>query len=986
MSTQRRSGALAPTLAALGVLVVILLGMASIWTDVLWYSELGYTGVFRTQVFAQVGLFATVGLLTAGAVFASMYIAYRSRPIYAPMAVEAASLDRYRESVEPLRKLVGLGVPATLGLFAGSAASQQWQTMMLWWNRVPFGQNDAEFGRDISFFVFTLPWLQFLNGLLTMVVFLAGGAALVIHYLYGGIRLQGPGSRFTSAARIQLGVLAGVFLLLRGLDFWLSRYALTTKFSPSLSITGLTYTDANATLNARGVLAAIATIVAILFLVAAFVESTRMLPVYGLVLLIVSAIVVGGLYPAAVQRFRVTPSPQNFEFPYIQRNIDATLAAYGLQDVKAERYNAKTEATSQELRNDADAIPGIRLLDPALVSDTYKQLEQNKQYYQFADSLDVDRYTIDGVSRDTVVAARELNLQGVPPDKRNWYNDHFVYTHGFGLVAAFGNEQSAAGAPVFFEGGIPARGGLGEFEPRIYFGEYTPEYSIVGGPADGPKRELDYPDDDAPTQQANTTYTGDGGVGMGSFFRRILFALKFREQNILLSEGINSESRILYDRSPRDRVAKVAPFLTLDGDPYPSVIDGRVKWILDGYTTTDKYPYSTMLRLNQVTSDSVTQSAQSVTALASDQVNYMRNSVKATVDAYDGSVTLYAWDENDPVLRSWQKIFPGSVKPQAEIGAELMSHLRYPEDMFKVQRSLLTRYHVTDAASFFSGGDFWQVPPEPTAQNATDKQPPYYLSIAMPDQDQPRFSLTSTFIPPPGGRNTLKGFLAVDADAGATAGEKREGYGTLRLLQLPTDAIKGPGQMQNDFNANPTVTTELALLRGGATGASAVESGNMLVLPVAGGLLYVQPVYVRGRGETSYPLLQRVLVGYGQKIGFAPTLGEALNQVFGTSAGANDPTPDGGQAGGGGSGEADQPATGTAQQQLQAALNQALQAIKDSDAALAKSDFAAYGEAQKRLKDAVNKANTAQAQLGETASAVPVEPEAGASPSPSPTG
>ncbi len=511
----RRRGALAPTLAVLGVLVVLLLGLASIWTDVLWYSQLGYTAVFRTTLITQTGLFAAAGLITAACVFASMYVAYRSRPIYAPMAVDTASLERYRDSIEPLRKLVAIGVPATLGLFAGSAASQRWQTFLLWWNGVDFGQTDTQFGMDISFFVFTLPWLQFLTGLFTMITFLAGGAALVIHYLYGGVRVQGPGPRITSAARIQLGIIAAIFLLLRGVDFWLGRYALTTKQSGSLNITGLTYTDANATLNARGVLAAIATIVAILFLVAAFVDRSRMLPVYGLVLLVVSAIVVGSLYPAVIQRFRVTPSPQNFEFPYIQRNIDATRAAYGLDRVDTQRYSAKTEASSQDLRNDADAIPGIRLLDPALVSDTFKQLEQNKQYYQFADALDVDRYTVDGTVRDTVVAVREMNLSGVPADKRNWYNDHFVYTHGFGMVAAYGNEQTQAGAPVFVEGGIPVRGELGEYEPRVYFGEYSPSYSIVGGPADGPKRELDFPDDNSETQQANTTYAGDGGVANG---------------------------------------------------------------------------------------------------------------------------------------------------------------------------------------------------------------------------------------------------------------------------------------------------------------------------------------------------------------------------------------------------------------------------------------------------------------------------------------
>jgi uncharacterized membrane protein (UPF0182 family) len=969
----------------LGVLVVLLLGLASIWTDVLWFAQLGYTEVFRTRLLTQVLLFLVGGLLTAGAVFASMVLAYRSRPIYAPIAVETASLDRYRESLEPLRKLVTIGVPAALGLFAGSAASQRWQTFLLWWNGSSFGRKDAQFGLDVSFFVFTLPWLQFITGLLTMITFLAGLAAVVTHYLYGGLRLQGPGPRLTPVARMQLAGTAAVFLLLRAVDFWLGRYALTTKQQSSQTtgqITGLSYTDAEATLNARGVLAAIAVIIAILFVVAAFVDRWSMLPLYGLVLLVISAILIGGIYPAVIQRFRVTPSPQQFELKYIQRNIDATRAAYGLDTVQAQRYSAKTEATQQDLRNNAATIPGIRLLDPARVSDTYKQLQQNKQYYQFADALDVDRYRVGNTVRDTVVAVRELNLSGVPANRRSWFNNHFVYTHGYGLVGAYGNEETASGAPVFVETGTAAKdSGLGTYEPRIYFGENSPDYSIVGARTGGPATPtLDYPDAGNPT-----SYAGTGGVAVGSFWRKVLFAMKFREQNILLSEGVTSNSRIMFDRNPRERVAKVAPYLTLDGDPYPTVVDGRIVWIIDGYTTTNRYPYSDLMALDEATNDSITASAQSVAALARQQVNYMRNSVKATVDAYDGKVTLYAWDEQDPVLQAWRKVFPTSIKPLASVGAGLMSHLRYPEDLFKVQRALLARYHVTDAGSFFSAGDFWQVAPEPTTPSGTTRQPPYYLSIQMPGQDEPRFSLTSTFIPPQGGRNTLKGFLAVDADAGNTAGKKREGYGTLRLLQLPNDAIKGPGQMQNDFNANPRVQNELALLRGGATGASTVENGNMLTLPLAGGLMYVQPVYVRGRGETSYPLLQRVLVGYGQRIGFAATLPEALNEVFGTGASGGTGGSTGGTGGSPSPGASPgaSPTAASAQAALQDALADALQAVKDSESALAAGDFTKYGEAQRRLKDAVQRASEAQSRLGTTSSGATAPSP---SPSPSPTG
>jgi uncharacterized membrane protein (UPF0182 family) len=844
--------------------------------------------------------------------------------------------------------------------------------------------------------VFVLPWLEFLTGFLTAIVFLCGLAAAITHYLYGGLRLQGGGGpRLGSVARVQLASLAAAFLLLRGVDYWLGRYALTT--SQSQRITGLTYTDANATLTARGVLAAIAVVVAVLFVVAAVVERWRMLPLYGVVLLVVSAVVVGGIYPAIVQRFQVTPSQGVLESPYIKKNIDATRAAYGLDEVSVIPYKAATDASSAALKQDAASIPGIRLLDPSIVSDTFKVVEQNKQYYTFPDPLDVDRYTINGTVKDAVVAVRELNLEGVPSAQRSWVNDHLTYTHGYGLVGALGNARQADGQPSFFESGIPAVGSLPDFEPRIYFGEISPEYSIVGGPAGTTARELDYPDDAATnTRQRYTTYAGTGGVPIGSLFNRLLYALKFREQNILLSDGVNDQSRIMYDRNPRDRVEKVAPYLTLDGDPYPSVVNGRVVWILDGYTTSDRYPYSSLRSLSDLTSDSLTVSSSAVVALANDQVNYIRNSVKATVDAYDGSVTLYAWDEADPVLQAWRKVFRNSVKPLSAISGGLMAHLRYPEDLFKVQRTMLAKYHVQDPATFYGAGDFWQVPPDPTGTSGTTSpvQPPYYLSISVPSQPDPRFSLTSTYIPQ-NGKSQLTGFLAVDSDAGTQNGQRRSDYGQLRLLQLTTD-VPGPGQVQNGFTTDPVVGQQLNLFRAG--GASKVESGNLLTLPLAGGLLYVQPVYVRSQGETSNPLLQRILVGYNKKIGFSDTLSGALDQVFGTSSStapggsssppASSPSPT--------SSDTVPPASPSAssaagaQAVLRAALQDAEQAIQDGDAALSRGDFAAYGAAQAKLKVAVAKALTAQQQLGTTTSGATLPatgvPAPTAKPTASPTG
>jgi uncharacterized membrane protein (UPF0182 family) len=846
-------------------------------------------------------------------------------------------------------------------------------------NRVPFGADDPQFSMDISFFVFTLPFLRFVVGFLTAVVVLAGLAAAGTHYLYGGLRLQGEGDKTTPAARVHLAVVAGLLVLLQAGSYWLDRYS--ALLEESGRITGAAYTGVNAVIPARAILAGIAVICALLFFSTALRGSWR-LPAIGVVLLVVSAVAVGGIYPAVVQRFQVEPSQQQRERPYIQRNIEATRAAYGLDGVEVVTYAATAEGERGALQEDAQTAASIRLLDPALVSDAFRQLQQNRQYYNFPNALDVDRYDIDGETRDTVIAVRELDLGGVPAEQRSWVNDHTVYTHGYGVVAAYGNERSDDGAPAFFQRGIPSVGELGEYEPRIYFGERSPDFSVVGAPESAEPQELDFPvDEEGGTGQANTTYAGDGGPAIGNLFTQLLYALKFRDQNILLSNAVNSESQILYDRDPLERVEKVAPWLTLDQDPYPAVIGGEVKWIIDGYTTTDAYPYSDLQPLGEVTTDSLTAQSAAAAALQQQEVNYIRNSVKATVDAFSGEVELYAWDETDPLLQAWSSIFPGAVQPLSAIDGELMSHVRYPEDLFKVQRTVLGSYHVTDANAFYSGSDFWVNPDDPTTPEGiqAEAQPPYYLTLQMPGQETPSFSLTSAYIPratEENVRNVLTGFVAVDADAGSTAGSTADGYGQIRLLQLPRNAtVNGPGQVQNDFNANPTVSQALNLLR---TGDSEVRSGNLLTLPVGGGLLYVQPVYVQSAGDTSYPLLQRVLVSFGGDIGFAETLDEALDQVFGGDSGAeagdadagtpadpDAPPPD------------DEPADPTvpdpgAQAQLQEALTDANEALQDGEAALAEQDFTAYGEAQQALADAIERALAAEAEIS-GAEAAPTE-------------
>ena len=454
--------------------------------------------------------------------------------------------------------------------------------------------------------------------------------------------------------------------------------------------------------------------------------------------------------------------------------------------------------------------------------------------------------------------------------------------------------------------------------------------------------ELDYPDDSSANGQKNTTYAGTGGVPVGSLINRLVFAIKYQEQRIVLSNLINKDSKILFVRNPRDRVAKVAPWLTLDGDPYPAIVGGRIIWIVDGYTTSAGYPYSKKTTLSGATTDALTANSSSITAQTDTSINYIRNSVKATVDAYDGTVSLYQWDTSDPVLKTWSKAFPNTVKPKSAISADLLAHVRYPEDLFRVQRDILSSYHVTTASAFYGGQDFWRVPTDPsTFGGNAGAQPPYYLTLQMPGATKPSFQLTTPFVPV-GGRQNLSAFASVISDPGPD-------YGKISVLQLPRSTnIAGPSQVASNFEAKPVVANSLSLLR---QGGSDVVLGNLLTLPVGGGLLYVQPVYVRATANTaSYPLLQKVLVSFGDQIGFDDTLKGALDQVFGGNSGTSTTTTGPSTTGG----------TGTKSQALANALQSAQQAMSDAQAALAKGDFAAYGAAQDRLKSAIAAAVAAQ--------------------------
>lgn len=866
-----------------GALIAVFFAFTSFYSDFLWFKQLGYENVLTTRWIATAVMFVVGFVAMAVPVAICIQIAYRVRPTFAKLS---AQLDRYQEVIEPLRRLAMWGIPVFFGLFAGLAAAAQWPLVWLFFAGGETGEKDPLLGADIGFYLFQLPFWTSIFSFISAVLVLSLIVSVVVMYLYGSIRITGNELRVSKAARIQLAVLAGLYLIAQAANLWLDRYA--KVITQDNRITGAEYTTAHANIPGLSILAVIALLVAVAFFITAAIGRWR-LPIIGTGLLLVSALVLGIGYPWAVQTFQVTPNLNTLQAPYYQHNIDATRKAYGVDNLKVTDYSATTDVAAGQLRQDAEATASIRIMDPLIIGGAFNQREGSRDYYQFPQALDVDRYDIDGKTQDTIVAVREIDENRLP--QQSWNNRVAVYTHGYGLVAAAGNQRSSTGEPVFLERGMPSHGFLTnmEYEPRVYFGEKSPTYSIVGAPSGSTPIELDYQRGADGASGTYSTFEGDGGPKIGGLFNKIVYAIKFQSTEILVSDLVNEESQILYDRHPADRVLAAAPYLTLDQDVYPSVVDGRIVWIVDAYTVSSSYPYSQIVNLRDALADSTVSQQR----FASDDINYMRNAVKATVDAYDGSVTLYAWEPEDPILQAWQNVFPNTIKPVSEMSGELMAHVRYPQDLFKVQRSVLGTYHVDEAQSFAQQDNRWQTPQDPRDQNQTRLQPPYYLSMQVPGQDSPRFSLFSTFIPFSQNRNVLTGYLSVDSDAGSTAGEIAEGYGTISLLEIDADTtIPGPGQVQNSFNTDTRLVSEINLMQ---QGESRVVYGNLLTLPVGGGLLYVQPVYVQASSGTQMPVLGLVLVAFGDKIAYATTLTEALNDLFsgdaGAEAGDGDVTP-----------------------------------------------------------------------------------------------
>jgi uncharacterized protein len=923
---------------------------AGFFTDRMWYAAVGFPEVFSTLFWTRAGLFLVFGALMALVVGANMYLAYRLRPLFRPNSPEQTGLDRYRDAVDPIRTWLLAGVAVLLGLFAGASASGQWREYLLWRNGTDFGSTDKYFHRDIGFYVFDLPWLHYLVDSVMAFTVVAVLMAALVHYLYGGVRLQTSHDRLSGAAQAQLSVLVGVFVLAKAGDYWLDRFDLVHQ-SGGL-ITGVTYTDDHAGLPAKNILMAIAIICAVLFF-ANVLRRTWLLPSVGLALLALSAILLGMIWPGVVQQFQVEPTEADKEALYIKANIDATRAAYDLEDVEVEDFTSEVSLATAQLGALSAQTSTIPLVDPKLVADTFEQQQQVRAYYSVSPVLDVDRYQIEGKDRALVLGVRELDQDGITESDRNWGNLHTVYTHGNGVIAAFANQrpednQTERAGIQWAEGQQANEDALSKlfpdgYESRVYYGEQSPDYSIVGKVAGANDVELDLGNAATDDGGETTTFDGDGGVEVGSLLDKLLYAVKFGDPNFLLSERVNENSKVLYYRKPLERVEKLAPWLTLDEDPYPAVIDGRIVWIVDGYTTTDRYPLAQKESFDEMTDDSLDDGSAFGT-LPTDEINYMRNAVKATVDAYDGSVNLYAWDESDPVLQAWRGAFPGTVQDREDIPDSLIEHLRYPEDLFKVQRYQFARYHVTEAHDFYQGNNRWEVPQDPEATNTY--QPPYRMFVKQPDGTDESFALTSVFVPR--GKNNLASFVSVDSDASS------DQYGEMKVLQLPNEQTPGPGLIANEMTTSENVRTELLAFQ---SGGSKPIYGNLLTLPVQDGLMYVQPVYaIRELSDASFPELEFVIVSYGDNVGIGTTMTEALADVLGvdpdiSSTGDTGDTGDGG----GGNGGPDQPSGDTAAQ-IRELLARAQVAFDEADAAFREGDTVTWAEKVKEAQDLVDQA------------------------------
>ena len=802
------------------------------YTEWLWFNSLGYGDVYLTILKTRVLLFFTAAIIFCILFLGNLVLATRLTPKteahFWPWAIV-----RQLQSILRLNVIMGT---ALLSLIFGLVAQGGWQVVLRFFNGQPFGIADPVFHREVGFYVFSLPFFHLLQGWLVGALIITLLGSIGVYFLsYTVQRLR------VDLARPVLAHLGGLVIAILGLfawGYWLGIWELV--FSEQGVVFGASYADMHAKLPAQWILLAVVLIFMVIILVSVVRRNSRW-PLYGIVGWLVVSIIVGGIFPSLVQRFQVQPSELAREMSYIEYNIQFTREAFALDRIEEQSFPAEEAPTPQDIAQNNVTINNIRLWDPRPLKDTYNQIQSIRLYYDFND-VDIDRYIIDGNYRQVMLSARELSAEKLAGQAQTWVNRKLQFTHGYGIALSPVNEVSSDGLPELLVKDIPPVGDFNIEQPQIYFGEKTNDYVIVKTKT----QEFDYPMGD---ENVYGRYQGKDGVSLGSFIRRVVYAWQLGDLNILISGELTPESRVLYYRNIRERVNHLAPFLELDSDPYLVVMDGRLLWIQDAYTTTDRYPYSEPI---------------------GGGLNYIRNSVKAVIDAYDGNVTFYIADPEDALIRTYQAIFPNLFVPAAQMPESLRVHIRYPEDMFNIQASVYQTYHMRDARVFYNKEDLWAVPKE-VYFGSEQTMEPYYIIMRLPGEEKEEFLLMLPFTPV--NKNNTIGWLAARSDG--------ENYGKLLVYLFPKERlVYGPSQIENRIGQDTVITEQLALW---GRGGSRVIRGNLLLIPLGKSILYVEPVFLQAEAG-GLPELKRVIVAAGEQIAMEPTLKESLAAIFGAEA------------------------------------------------------------------------------------------------------
>lgn len=900
---------------------------ATLWTDYLWYDSLDASDVWVTLTFTKVWLVAGAVLVAFLVIWINLFVVDRVSPrsfVFAETPDEEL-LERYHEWIEPRASIVRFGFSVFFAMLVGLGAAAWWQDWLQWRSGVSFGVVDPIFQNDISRYVFGLPFYRDVYGWMFQLLLITTLVVVAAHYLNGGIKIGTPGQRTSDGVKAHISILVAGIALLKALGYVFAKWELL--YSERGAVFGASFTDVNAQVPALNLLIFISIISAIILLVNVWFKGWS-LPAVALGIWLVTSIGVGGIYPSLVQRFSVEPNELNKELPYVQHNLDFTRFAYGLDEVDVRQFNASTDLTAEIIDANRPTINNIRLWDPGVLAETYPELQNIKTYYNF-DDVDVDRYIIDGELTQVMTAARGLDEFNIPGG--GWVNERLVYTHGLGVVLSPANGVTTDGLPDFLIADIPPVNRSGDSildveQPRIYFSDDSQGDFLIAGSLEG---EVDIPSDGRSSEAISTVhYDGEGGVELGGFFKRFAWALRFGDLNTLISSQLDAESKVMIARNIQDRITRMAPFLYTDDDPYMVTVNGRLVWIMDLYTVSDRYPYSELANTARLNSGSHLPRT----------FNYIRNSVKAVIDAYDGSIDMYVFDPDDPLIRTNMNIFPGLFKPLDEFPEELVSHIRYPEDLFRVQTDIYTIYHMTNPVDLYQVNDPWQIArdpstsPKPPLRGSFGTAPmlPYYLLMELPEEDRLSFLLMQPFTP--AARPNMSAFVV------AKSGPLGE-YGDLISYEMPEDRqVNGPGQVGDFIEQDPIVSAEFTLL---SQEGSTVVRGNLLVVPIEDSLLYVQPIYLVA-DTGGIPQFKRVIASFNSQIEIADSLDEVLVLLFGSPDAVEDVDGD--------DGDGDvTPPEGTIQEQVELLLGAAATAFDQADEALRGGDLAEY---QKKVDEA----------------------------------